>query len=96
MSDEENTDGGPVRWEGSTGKRSVQAYAPEAEAAPEAVPEVAVEVTPPEEETPAATDAAKALAAMKGVDITTVEGTGAEGRVTKDDVQQAVTQEDTA
>ena len=36
------------------------------------------------------TDAAKALADEHGIDITTVEGTGADGNVTKADVQAVV------
>lgn len=35
---------------------------------------------------PLATDAAKKLAAEHGIDLATVTGTGAEGRVTRDDV----------
>ena len=42
------------------------------------------------EQAPPATDAAQELAAQEGIDLSTVEGTGAEGKITKPDVQAAV------
>lgn len=73
---------GPARWpETSTGKRSVQAARPGTPAA--SAPD-------PVAEGPDATDAAKALAAEHGIDLASVTGTGAEGRITKDDVASVV------
>ncbi len=37
-----------------------------------------------------ATDSAKVLAAGRGIDLATVKGTGADGRITKRDVETAV------
>lgn len=65
---------GPARWAG-TGKRSVRATGG---ARPN--------TTTPDLD---ATDAAKALADDEGIDLAMVEGTGAEGRITKDDVVAA-------
>ena len=44
----------------------------------------------PEANTPEATDAAVELAAEKGVDLSEVEGTGVDGKVTKPDVEAAL------
>jgi pyruvate dehydrogenase E2 component (dihydrolipoamide acetyltransferase) len=71
--------------------------APEVPLEPEAEPEGAaqeVAIEPAGEASdagyapaePVATDAARALAEEKGIDLATVQGTGAEGRITKDDV----------
>lgn len=72
----------PSRWEGS-GKRSVQARRP-GNAPPPA------HETPPETPNTEPTDAAKALAGAHGIDLALVTGTGADGRVTKDDVQAVI------
>lgn len=62
------------------GKRSVRAVGTSGSA-------VAPTIVEPDEDTgPAATDAAKALAAEHGIDLAGVTGTGADGRITKDDV----------
>jgi pyruvate dehydrogenase E2 component (dihydrolipoamide acetyltransferase) len=83
---------GPEFWTGNTGKRSVKAKEP----TPKPAPPVEDEQPSTKEEAPAppetaesgeATDAAKALAAEHGVDITTVQGSGSGGRVTQDDVK---------
>lgn len=95
------SDSHAARWSGR-GKRSVQvneAAAPPPpapapppvitpEPAPEPEPEVAPEATAPEEpvEELLATDAARQLAAEWSIDLAKVTGTGAEGRITKDDV----------
>jgi pyruvate/2-oxoglutarate dehydrogenase complex dihydrolipoamide acyltransferase (E2) component len=71
----------PNTWGGS-GKRSVQAV-PTSAGARGGQPARA-------EEGPDATDAAKALAAQHNVDLASVEGSGAEGRITKDDVAEHV------
>jgi pyruvate/2-oxoglutarate dehydrogenase complex dihydrolipoamide acyltransferase (E2) component len=92
-----------ARWTGK-GKRSVQANesepTPDVEPTPEPEPTYDPEPTPdptpepePEPE-PApeilATDAARQFAADNGIDLTRVTGTGAEGRITKDDVAALV------
>ena len=64
----------------ASGKREVQAKGTRRGSAP--APEPAT--------TTDATDAAKALADEHGLDLATVTGTGADGRITKDDVQQAI------
>jgi len=45
---------------------------------------------PPEPEAPEATEAAEKLAEEKGVDLTEIEGTGVDGKVTKWDVEAAL------
>lgn len=70
---------GPARWSG--GKRSVQAVAPGQRPATAETAEPGVD----------ATDAARALADESNIDLTTIDGTGAEGRITKDDVTAAIT-----
>lgn len=89
----------PARWSG-TGKRSVRAY--EAEPAPAAPlepapapeptpePEPAPEPEPQPDEGPLATDAARDLAFKHGIALEDVTGTGAEGRITRDDVAALV------
>lgn len=65
---------------------------PEPEAAPEpeqeqqAAPEQEEEPSTQQDEGPLATDAARQLAFQHGVDLNDVTGTGAEGRITRDDV----------
>jgi large subunit ribosomal protein L20 len=66
-------------------KATKPAEAPEAEAAPETEPEAASEAEPEVE----ATEAAEKKAEELGVDLESVEGTGAEGRVLVDDVEEA-------
>lgn len=88
---------GPALWTGS-GKRSVQATEPsDTQAEPPAAPEGEGEPTVREDFAPViheqptepveATDAAKALAAENNIDLATITGTGAGGRVTQDDVK---------
>lgn len=63
---------------------------PEPEPQPEPEPEAVAEPEPEPEPEPApeplATDAARQLADERGVDLAKVSGSGAEGRITKDDV----------
>ena len=66
----------PARW-GGAGKRSVRATGTSAAGRSPAPADVD------------ATDAAKAHAAEIGVDLAAVEGSGVEGRITKDDVAAA-------
>ena len=73
----------PNTWGGS-GKRSVQAV-PRARLSPAPATE------PVYQDGPDATDAAKALAAEHQIDLANVTGTGADGRITKDDVAALVT-----
>lgn len=68
---------------------------PTPEPPPEPQPETPVErpVEPEQPQLPTeplATDAARTYAAMNGVDLATVTGTGAEGRITKDDVAASI------
>lgn len=74
-----------TRWAGS-GKRSVRVgQQPESETG------TTVSVEPASEDDAAeATDAARELADEHGIDLATVSGTGAEGRITKDDVAALV------
>lgn len=71
---------GPARWSGP-GKKSVRALETHRAPEPVEVPNVS-DVD--------ATDAAKALAAEHHVDLSTITGTGADGRITKDDVTAAI------
>jgi pyruvate/2-oxoglutarate dehydrogenase complex dihydrolipoamide acyltransferase (E2) component len=48
------------------------------------------EITPAEEVEVDATPAALAHAQSEGVDITTIKGTGKDGKITKDDVETAI------
>ncbi len=75
----------PARWGSSGGKRSVQATAVTSSTT---VPDPAI----PPDDGPDATDAAKALAAEHGINLSNVEGTGTGDppRITKDDVQKVV------
>lgn len=86
----------PTRW---SGKRSVSTVKPKSQpsepAAPASAPDTGymmdTQPEPPAAETATgtdaeATDAAVALAAEHNIDLATVQGTGAEGRITKDDV----------
>lgn len=81
----------------ATGQEAVQAEAPEAVAdepvaeqpTPEATTEAATETTPETTEEVEATEAAERKAEELDVDLESVEGTGAEGRVLVEDVEQA-------
>lgn len=74
----------PSRWDGTgSGKRSVQAGRPPKAETPNPIPPTPEPNTEP-------TDAAKALAGANGIDLDSVAGTGADGRVTKDDVQAVI------
>lgn len=73
-------------------KRAPKKEAPKAEAA--------VEEAPVAETAPAAdfdiTDSARELAEEAGIDLSTIEGTGKEGRILKSDVQKAIKNRDEA
>lgn len=60
------------------------------EVAPEEAPEAAEEAVEEAEEEVDVTNAARELADEHGIDITTIDGTGKDGRVLKSDVQDAV------
>jgi pyruvate/2-oxoglutarate dehydrogenase complex dihydrolipoamide acyltransferase (E2) component len=86
------SDHGPAFWTGQSGKRSVRADPKPAEdeqTVNEQIAEIelAPPATSPPEEPAEATDAAKALAAENNIDLSTVTGTGAGGRITQDDVR---------
>lgn len=86
----------PTTWSGSGGKKSVQATgttrsSSKTKAAAEPpVPEIANPDPEPEAE-PDATEAARTLASEADIDLGDVEGTGTEGRITRDDVAAHVT-----
>ncbi len=73
----------PASWSGG-GKKSVQAVSQSPPPAP------AAEAYIPAPEGPDATDAAKALAAEYGIDLTTVTGTGQDGRIVIGDVDAII------
>lgn len=48
---------------------------------------VSAQATEPQSDGPKATEAARKLAEENGIDLATVEGTGADGQITKGDVE---------
>ena len=75
------SDFAPTRW---SGKKEVQARGGIRASTPPPVPQ---------HDGPDATDAAKALAAEHNIDLATVAGSGADGRIIQSDVQALIPEE---